>query len=174
MAGEFTHERPQRQHPAPPRDEPGGAPVAPPAAPATESIEARLERLERERALRDEKQAAILRERRAEVLELESRLAAAHGVRGEDFDMVDGGKDGPIGLALIDGVGVLYKSYRAKVRKDADKQEDLIAFVRPCVVHPSKERFDEIVRQRGFILDRCGAVLLELCGGWEDRTKGKS
>jgi hypothetical protein len=176
MAGEFTHERPQRhpvQHPG--AEVPVPQTTAAPTAPTgNAALEERLERLRKERAIRDGQQEEIEKAREADVLELEGRLAEQYGVRGEEFDIVDGGKDGPIGLALIEGIGVLYKGYRAKVRKDADKQEDLVAFVRPCIVHPSKERFDEIVRKRGFILDRCGSTLLALCGGWEDRTKGKS
>lgn len=137
-----------------------------------EDPKARLARLRDARAKREAQYDEEQEKRQLAILELEDKLSTELGVRGEAFEIVDGGPDGPIALKL--GEPVLYKKYRAKVRLDKDTQEDLIAFVRPCVCFPTIDLFDQITGRRPLLLDKLGGVLSKLFGGWEDQAQGKS
>jgi hypothetical protein len=110
-------------------------------------------------------------ERKVVLDELEVKLAKEIGRRGEAFELVDGGPEGPIALKL--GEAVLYKKYKAAVAREKDTDEDLMAFVAPCVVVPEAARFHEIVFARKHLLTKCGDALLKLYGAWEDKSRGK-
>jgi hypothetical protein len=45
--------------------------------------------------------------------------------------------------------------------------------VRPCLLHPSKERFDEMLREQPHILIRCANGLAELAGVRAEEVSGK-
>ena len=140
-------------------------------APA-DDVKSRLAAARDRRAAREKLFDEALELRQLAILELEDKLSTDLGKRGEDFEIVDGGPDGPIAVRL--GESVLYKKWRAKVKTDKDTQEDFIAFVRPCVVYPSADKFDEIIGRRGLLLDKCAGVLAKLYGGWEDKSEGKA
>jgi hypothetical protein len=132
------------------------------------------ERLDAAIAVRNERKQKEDEEnklRRAVILELEAQLSAQLGRRGEDFQIVDGGPFGPIGVKPPSAIA--YKQYRAKLMKDKETQEDLIALVNPCVIHPETKKFGEIVAAKPALYDVLGARVLELGGLWEEKEAGK-
>ncbi|WP_437647867.1 hypothetical protein [Sorangium sp. So ce362] len=85
------------------------------------------------------------------------------------------GKYGPIGkriatLDTVDGLVIVKMGDGIKVRIWADKHganpttQACRELVRPCVVHPSVEVFDEMVKERPMILVSVAGKVLELAG----------
>lgn len=135
------------------------------------TLEERLLAARKRKSERDTKEDDENKARSLAILELEEELAAKFGRRGEDFEIIDGGPDGPLAVKLGEGAG--YKRYRAKIMASKETQEDLIAFVNPCVVFPEAKKFSEIVGRRSALYDKLGAALLRLFGLWEGREEGK-
>lgn len=119
----------------------------------------------------DEKRVAVQQLRELAIKELDVKLRAELGVRGEDFEIVDGGPEGPLAVKL--GPTVLYKRWKDLVKREKDTDADLFSFVAPCVAFPDRETFAAIVGKRIHLLTKCGDALLRLYGGWEEKRQGK-
>jgi hypothetical protein len=109
--------------------------------------------------------------RRVAILELEAQLSTQLGRRGEDFQIVDAGPFGPIGVKPPSAIA--YKTYRNKLMKDKETQEDLIALVNPCILYPEPKKAAEILAAKPALYDVLGARVLELGGLWEEKEAGK-
>lgn len=127
------------------------------------------ERAKRDKAYREQDEVRAL-DFQELLLKLEDQTG---GRRGRDFEIVDAGKFGFVAVARKEAV--LWKSYRAKILKDKYVQtpEDVLAFVRPQVIHPSLQKFDEVVGETPAIADVCANALVELFGVKERDDAGK-
>jgi hypothetical protein len=123
--------------------------------------EARKAKEERQKAREGDAEA-----RELAILELEEKLEAEHGARGVMFEIVDT-VEGPIAVKL--GEAVLHTRFQQSKMTDAELDE----YVRPCVVHPSKEKYLEIVGRRPAIALRCASALATLFGVKADVDSGK-
>ncbi|WP_437623389.1 hypothetical protein [Sorangium sp. So ce1151] len=91
---------------------------------------------------------------------------------------------GPVGkrintLPTVDGLVIVKMGDGIKVRIWADKHganpsvQACRELVRPCVVHPPLEEFDEIVKERPMVLVGAAGKVLELAGIGSKETGGK-
>jgi hypothetical protein len=110
------------------------------------------------------REAAAARE--LEVLELETRLEKELGPRGAYFEIVET-LEGPIAVKL--GEAVLHTRFQASKIQDADVHE----YVFPSVVHPTKEKYLEIVGRRPGVALRCANALATLYGAKANADAGK-
>ncbi|MBX3218919.1 MAG: hypothetical protein KF795_00285 [Labilithrix sp.] len=110
------------------------------------------------------REAAAARE--LEVLELDGRLEQELGPRGAYFEIVET-LEGPIAVKL--GEAVLHTRFQASKIQDADVHE----YVFPNVVHPSKEKYLEIVGRRPGVALRCANALATLYGAKANGEAGK-
>lgn len=121
------------------------------------------------RAAKEAKEAAraeAAAERELEVLELEEDLEKKHGPRGSYFEIVETA-EGPIAVKL--GEGVLHTRFaESKVTPT-----DIHDYVFPCVVHPSREKYLEIVGRRPAVALRCANALASLYGAKASADAGK-
>ena len=151
------------------------APAPAPVAPAPlEDIKARRRRILEERAKRDTKYREEDETRALDFHELLIKLEdSTGGRRGRDFEIVDAGKFGFVAVARKEAV--LWKSYRAKMLKDryVPTHEEVLAFVRPQVIHPPLVKFDEIIGEVAAVADVCANALVGLYGVKEQDDAGK-
>lgn len=146
----------------------------PAAATSPEDVKARMQRAQDERAKRDAKYREQDEARRLDFHELLLNLEdSTGGRRGRDFAILDAGKFGFVAVARKEAV--LWKTYRGKLMKDkyVITPEDAMAFVRPQVVYPTLQRFDEISGEVMAIIDVCANALVELFGVKEQDDAGK-
>lgn len=127
-----------------------------------ERLAAAREAKEKKDAARAEAAAA----RELEALDLESKLEGELGPRGEHFEIVET-VEGPIAVKL--GEGILHTRFQASKVTDTDIHD----YVFPCVVHPSKEKYLEIVGRRPGIALRCANALATLYGAKAQAEAGK-
>lgn len=107
--------------------------------------------------------------REAEVLQLEDRFETDLGPRGSAFEIVDSGELGEGCIVVKLGEEVLWKRFSASKMNP----EDVEQFVKPLVVHPSREKYDEIVGRRGALAIRCAHALATLYGVKLEANAGK-
>lgn len=119
----------------------------------------------REEAARE---AAELRE--LEVLELEEKFTADLGARGVQFEIVET-VEGPIVVKL--GESVLHTRFQDAVSKDKINDATVDQYVFPCIVHPTKEKYREIVGRRPALALRCASALSTLFGAKDATDAGK-
>jgi hypothetical protein len=110
------------------------------------------------------KEAAAAKE--LALLELEERLEKEHGARGAFFEMFDT-VEGPVAVKL--GEAVLHTRFQASKMEPSDLHD----YVHPCVVHPSKEKYVEIVDRRPAIAQRAALALATLYGVKANEDAGK-
>lgn len=131
-----------------------------------EAINARIAAL---RARKDEKSKArevALKTRELAILELEALLEdETGGVRGAAFEIVDAEDQGLVGMKP--GPSVLWKRFQStwtdKHGKARDPStEDIQAFVIPCLAQTTREKFLQIVEDRGGVALRCANALSAL------------
>ncbi len=143
-----------------------------PSEETTEAKRARLraEKDERDQAAKDAKSAAEL-----EGLELEARFAKELGKLGVDFAMVDASVYGEGFVVVKLGSDLNWRKYVDAVSKSEANPaaEDVFAFTAPAVVHPTAERYAEIVRKRGRLAGRAADALASLHGVAGKVTEGK-
>lgn len=128
------------------------------------------ERLVAARAAKEKKEVAAreaAEARELEVLELEVKLEAELGPRGAFFEIVST-LEGPIAVKL--GEAVLHTRFQAA--KDITDTV-LHDYVFPNVVHPSKEKYLEIVGRRPALALRCASALATLYGLKANDDAGK-
>jgi hypothetical protein len=146
-------------------------PVTQPAASQSDDLAQRLATKLEARAKREQEREQQVKARQLEALELEERYESELGPIKKYFDILET-SDGPIVLKL--GESVLFKTFKAKLASKPDASlEDMHAFVFPCVVHPSKDRFLEITGRFPGLLVICMSALLALYQGGELSTQGK-
>lgn len=121
---------------------------------------------------REQKREQEVNLRKLETLELEERFESElGGPIKKYFDILET-SEGPVVLKL--GEAVLFKTFKGKLASKSDASlEDMHAFVFPCVVHPSKDRFLEITGRFPGFLVLCMSALLALYQGGELSTQGK-
>jgi len=118
-------------------------------------LEARYAALLERRAEKDAARAKEERARRMRIELLEQAMEQETGGRmGEAFAILDT-SEGPIVVAR--GPAVLHKRFRESKMKDADVHD----FVTPCVAHPDKPKFLEIV-------DRCPGLMVVVANALAD------
>lgn len=107
------------------------------------------------------------------LLELENRLEdEGKGPKGTNFEIVDGGAEGPIAVRL--GELVLYRRFTATMKGDKEPtHEDLFAYVAPCVLFPDKEAFKGIAERKPVLVMRCANALTTLFGAKDEDARGK-
>lgn len=123
-------------------------------------------------------EAHALERTKAEVacLRLEKKLAAELGREGVDFAIVfdpDLGEDGLIAVKL--GADLAFRKYLDAVTTTDGgvEPEALFHFVAPALVHPTQERYTEIVRRRGFLANRAADALASLHRVQAKKREGK-
>lgn len=132
-------------------------------------VRARQAAVEAKRAQTELEQLAeqLAKEERAlEAAEALSKAEAEHGV-------------GKVGLVETDlGPVVVKRPNHVLFRKFQDtesiKSIDVEKFVRPCVVHPTREQFDKIVEELPATLMRVANVVTRLAGARTEEISGKS
>lgn len=147
-------------------------PEAQASTPATSSseeverrlLEARKRKAEREKAIEDRKRKFEL-----ELLELEEKFEAELGPRGSAFEIVDATDQGEGFIVLKLGYGVAYHAFK----NSKMKEKDVHAFVLPCVVHPERAKFLELVERRHELPIRCANALVTLHGAKAEDAAGK-
>lgn len=137
------------------------------SAPDTKTPELdELAELEKRAAERAKAREGEERKRRIEVLKLEAKFEEELGPRGSMFEIVET-VEGPIVVRL--GEGVLFQRFTASKVTPADVHN----FVYPCVEHPTKERYVEIVANRPEVAGRCAHALMSLFGAKNKDDAGK-
>ena len=112
-------------------------------------------------AARDEKLAAEAEVAELERFDLVERFEKELGGReGSAFAIVNATDLGEGHIVLRLGEGILWKVFSASKVNDVDVDN----FVVPCVMHPAKETYREIVARRGAVAARCAAALSGLFG----------
>lgn len=106
-----------------------------------DDLQARLARARQARETRDKADEQRALERECEWLELEERLVKEHGPRGHAFDMINT-TEGAIAFRL--GEAVLLKRFRDSKQGEVELHD----FITPCIVHPAKEAYLEILGRR--------------------------
>ncbi len=115
---------------------------------------------------REKSKAEAAQARELESLELEEKYDKELGPRGAFFEIVDT-IEGPIVLKL--GEAVLHTRFSESKVTAADIHE----YVYPCVVHPTKEKYLEIVGRRPALALRCANALATLYGAKANADAGK-
>ena len=118
----------------------------------------------------DEARAKAREVRESEALELEIRFSEELGPKGSQFEIVDSGDLGEGFIVVKLGPEVLLKRFLAS---KTTTPEDVAQFVRPCVVHPEKETFDEIASRRPALAARACHALMNLYGLKKEDDAGK-
>lgn len=132
-----------------------------------ESLKDKLAAARATKEANERAKAAALEATELATLELEFKLEKEHGARGVGFEIVET-VEGPIAVKL--GEGVLHTRFQAsKDMSDSTIDE----YVRPCVVHPSKEEYLAIVARRPAVAIRCASALASLFGAKANADAGK-
>lgn len=129
----------------------------------TDAKEERKTKLAVLRALAEEREAARAEARELaelEGLELECRFEKELGPKGQSFAIVDASELGEGFIVVKLGEEVLWKKYKSSKMEPGDTHD----FVYPCVAHPSRERYVEIVARRPFLAERSASALATLYG----------
>jgi hypothetical protein len=113
---------------------------------------AREEKAKRDKAIEDARDAAEL-----EVLDLDEKFSKELGPRGIEFEIVTTSV-GPV--VLKRGEAVLQNRLSQSKVTDAD----VVEYVVPCVVHPTREKFLDMIDKRPLIASRCALALATLFG----------
>jgi hypothetical protein len=141
-----------------------------PQKPAVD-VDALLAKKLSDKAKRDQAREQEVKARKLEALELEEKYEAELGPIKKCFDIVET-IEGPIVLRL--GEAVLFKTFKSKFHGDKEPSlEDMHAFVYPCVVHPSADKFLERAGRFPALLVACAGALTALFTGTELDTRGK-
>ncbi|WP_437606255.1 hypothetical protein WMF20_35385 [Sorangium sp. So ce834] len=125
------------------------------------------------------------REKSKRLAELQAELAETERKCQEEAALAEAeSKFGPLGKKLaaldtVDGLVIVKQHDGVKVRLWADKNGEKPSvqacreLVRPCVVHPALERFDEMVKDRPLLLVTAAGKVLELAGIGAKEVSGK-
>lgn len=115
---------------------------------------------------RAEVRLAAAEERELDALNLEAKYELELGQRGVMFDIV-ATVEGAIVLKL--GEGILHTRFTNSKTTDVDVHD----FVFPCVVHPEKEKYVELVARRPGVAWDCAAKLQALFHAKDQVNQGK-
>ncbi len=129
-----------------------------------------LAELKAKKAELDEARESAREARELEGLELEIRFTAELGPMGSQFEMVDSAELGEGFLVVKLGPEVLLKRF---VNSKTNTPEEVAQFVRPCLVHPEPEKFDEIASRRPALVIRAAHALMTLYGLKKEAEAGK-
>ncbi len=143
---------------------------------ADETTADKLARLRKEKSDREVAQTETREAAEVECLELESKFSSELGKLGVDFAMVfdpDLGSDGIIVVKL--GADLAFRRF-----VDATVSAEGLApaaamyeFVAPAVVHPTQDKYAELVRKRGGLASRACDALASLHRVRGKRIEGK-
>lgn len=113
-------------------------------------------------------------DRELAILELEISLTAKHGPRGNQYEIVDGGHEGPVAVKL--GDLVVYKRFQSAVTDEKGKgltPELAFEYVFPCLAFPDADSFKAIYQRRPGLVFRCATALSQLFAGKESSDREK-
>lgn len=130
------------------------------------------EEFARELAKREQREKARVDARkrnRLEGLKLESKYEDELGPIGVEFQIIDASELGEGFIVVRRAEEVLWKRYMASKQTPADEHE----LVLPCVVHPAKEKYLEIIGRRAFVESRCATAIGALQGVRTRHEEGK-
>lgn len=127
-----------------------------------EQLQARKAAAEAKKAELDSAQELSAARREAEKAEMD--LADAEAEAAQDGEK---GKDwAPVYTDY--GVVIVKRAHPAILKAFTDQNKtkfvDILGLIRPCVVHPEKSRFDEMIELQPLMLGRCLVELTELGG----------
>jgi len=109
-----------------------------------------------------------------EYLELEAKFDAELGPRGRAFEIINATSLGEGFIVLKLGSGILWRNFeKALQKKDGPSVVDVESLIIPNLVHPSPEKYRQIVMDRPFVADRCASALGDLYGVKAEHDKGK-
>lgn len=144
-----------------------------------DSIAARLDAARAAKKALDDKAEEVAALRELALLEAEIKYSGELGKKGEAWDLVDGGAEGPI--VVKKGEAVLYKAWRSEIDKNKAKTggdgitlEACHRFAAPQVVFPDSKAFAALVENRQGLLYSCANALEMLHSSNEALTRGKS
>ena len=129
-------------------------------------VKERLAKAREAKAAKEKAAAEAAEMLELETLELETSLEKEHGPRGFGFEIVET-PEGPIAVKL--GDSVLHKRFSESKIDEASMHD----YVYPCVVHPAKDKYLEIVGRRPGIVLRCANALASLFGAKANADAGK-
>lgn len=142
-------------------------------SPKALSLSEELALAEQAEEVREKMRADARARARLEFLTLKSKYERELGPIGQEFQIVDASELGEGFIVLRRGEEVLWKRYSKLLAKESETAADTRDFVLPCIEHPAKEKYDEIVARRAFIADRCANALSSLYGVKHRKEEGK-
>lgn len=125
-----------------------------------------LQKLRDAKAKLEEQKRAKALELEEKTLELELKYESELGPRGVFFEVVDT-IEGPVVIKL--GEAILHKRFSESKVTPTDVHD----YVTPCVVHPSREEYLQLVDRRPAIEMRCATALAALYGAKRQADEGK-
>lgn len=141
-----------------------------------ETTDAVLAELRAKRAAIAERRRARENEEAQQITEETQALADDEAIERAEIEFGPVGKKiGVVKTAL--GAIVLRQSHPLKFKRYQDKgsseYDDLDLLVRPCVLHPTIARFNEIMQELPFTMTRCANMVSVLAGVRVEELKGK-
>ena len=136
-----------------------------------EVVDRKAELLAR-RAKREEDAEAKAQAYDLAVLELEDKLSAELGQRGQQFEIVEFSELGEPPVAVkcsVPGVRALYKAFAASKMNEADCD----SYVVPCLVSPDATTYRDIVSRRPDLAYRVASAVSDLLGAKRAATAKK-
>lgn len=129
----------------------------------------RLEELQKRQAEREKKRELEADEKELERAELVDKFETELGPIGREFQIVDATALGEGFIVVKLGTEVGWKKFQNSKVTEVDVRN----FVLPCVAHPEKEKYDEIVTRRPALANRCANALATLHGAKLNDEAGK-
>jgi len=135
-----------------------------------EDLDAKLARLEEDKAKRQAAREAKAKLRRLEELELEAKYTEEIGARGVKFDIVSN-ELGNFVLRLAEFIK--HKAFNAKGSAGTVTEEDVFQFVLPSVIVPDRETAQRLFREHVQVAWICAGVLQEMSAAKGEAKAGK-
>lgn len=101
-----------------------------------------------------------------------AKIDDEHGPEGREFKVLRT----DLGAVVVKRApGPAFKKFQdLKARPNHKETELCEQLARPCVIHPSKERFDEMLREQPYIATRCADAIAVLAGVRAEEVSEKS
>jgi hypothetical protein len=138
-------------------------------APEEKALNERLEVLREAKAQRELQRDLEAKKRELAALELGERFEVEIGAQGVDFRIINT----DVGLVVVRlGDFVTFKRFDA-IPLEKKTAEDVIAFVTPSVVYPTRAEFGQLVTARPGIAYTCALAIQQMFSGKRDEATGK-
>jgi hypothetical protein len=129
----------------------------------------RIEILREESAARQSLRAKKREAAEEARLELESKFERELGPMGEKFEIIDLTNLGKGLVVIKQGSSVIHKRFENSKKED----EDIEAYVMPCLAYPSADDFRAILNDLPEVLGRCAFACHRLFGAKTREDEGK-